>query len=348
MRASNSDKNVTTSTFGPNDTVQILALDGGGLRGLYTASVIKSLEDQLGGSIRRHFDIITGTSTGGLIALALGRGISGRDIQRFYLENGTTIFPANGLSGFLRRIRTLVQARYSNTDLEATLKALFADDGEGQLIMGDSQSRLVIPTFLAGESIPRLIKTPHAARYGYDWKLPMWVVGMATSAAPTYFPSFEYDGRNYIDGGVWANNPSLVGVVEAKDLGADLTKIRVLNIGTTYSTSQVVFQHWFGRLVRFRRSGYVGWAAQILPTVMQANSYATSSMYVHQLLERGNSFVINKQVDRGSSRLDKIEDSLFLEMGESAGELYYAQLRRFFEHTAKTYVPVKEAMNERE
>ena len=347
MHASNLGKNATARAFGDTETVQVLALDGGGLRGLYAASVVKSLEAQLGQPITKHFDIVTGTSTGGLIALALARGISGADIQRFYIENGRKIFPASGVLGRLRAVRSLVMSKYSNRVLKATLQSLLQDAVGNQPTLGDSQCRLVIPTFRSGESTPRLLKTPHADRYKYDWKLPMWAVGMATSAAPTYLPSFEFDGKTYVDGGLWANNPSLVGLVEAKDLGAQLSNIRILNIGTTYSTSETVFQHWLARLIRIRRAGFLGWAAQILPTVMQANSYATSSMYVHQLLDKGNSYVINKQLDQRSSKLDRIDNRVFAEMGEAAGETHFSHLGRFFDHTAKPYTPAKEAMNGR-
>lgn len=345
MHASNSDKNLTAKVFSDSDSVQVLALDGGGLRGLYAASVIKSLEKQLGHSICRHFDIVTGTSTGGLIALALGREISGEEIQKFYVENGPTIFPSAGLAGRIRSVRSLFTSKYSNRELKRTLKSLLVDPDGNQPTLGDSKSRLVIPTFRAGESIPRLLKTPHAAKYKYDWALPMWAVGMATSAAPTFLPSFEYDGKTYVDGGLWANNPSLVGLVEAYGLGAHLSNIRILNIGTTYSRSETVFQHWLGRLIRIRRAGYLGWAGQLLPTVMEANSYATSNMYVHRLLKKGNSFVINRQLDRGSSQLDRIDNSVFTEMGEAAGERFFSQLGQFFDHTPKPYTPSKEAMN---
>ncbi len=345
MRASNSEKNLTTPSFGVSEPVQVLALDGGGLRGLYTASVIRSLEKQLGHSICEHFDIVTGTSTGGLIALALGREISGEEIQRFYVQNGEKIFPSKGLGGRFRSIRSLVASKYSNRVLENTLKTLLAYSNGVQPKLGDSKARLVIPTFMAGESLPRLIKTPHAARYRYDWKLPMWAVGMATSAAPAYLRSFEYDRRTYVDGGLWANNPSLVGLVEAKDLGADLSNIRVLNIGTTFTNSDSVFQYWFGGLIRIRRSGILGWATHILPAVMQANSYATSSMYVHQLLEKGNSFVINKQIDQVRFQLDRVDTNVLAEMGEAAGEASFSQLEKFFEYTAEPYVPIGEAMH---
>ena len=342
-------KNLTHPEFSKSDTVQVLALDGGGLRGLYSASVIKSIEAQLGHSITEHFDIITGTSTGGLIALALGLKKTGKEIQRFYLENGEKIFPRKGLFGFYRSLKWIFSSKYSNIVLKETLIKFFKNSNNEQPLLKESQKRLIIPTYKAGESIPRLLKTPHAERYKYDWKLPMWAVGLATSAAPTYFPSFPFDGRIYLDGGLWANNPSLIGIVEAKDLGADIINIRVLNIGTTFSIKDSLYFYPFSKALRFirvKRSGILSWGKEILPIVMQANSYATSNMYLHQLLDTGNYFVINKQLDDGDSDLDKIDNSKFVEIGEAAGETYFSQLNTFFRHQAKPYLPNKEAIKD--
>lgn len=344
MDSSNQLKNSTESTFSKDDTVQVLALDGGGLKGLYTASVIKSIEAQLGHSICRHFDIVTGTSTGGLIALALSLGRTGKEIQDFYLDNGDKIFPSKGLTGRLRSLRSTVSPKYTSSDLKYTLQELLSGESDKQPILGDSQCRLIIPTYRAAESIPRLLKTPHAARYKSDWKMPMWAVGLATSAAPTYLPAFEYEGKTYLDGGLWANNPSLVGVVEAIDLGAGLPNVRVLNIGTTFTNSQTVnFSLFFG-LLRFKRGGVLSWATRILPTIMEANSYATANMFAHQLLDKGNLVVVNKQVDRGEYDLDKIDNNTFVEMGEAAGEAKFSQLAKFFSHESKAYSPSEEAM----
>jgi hypothetical protein len=229
-----------------------------------------------------------------------------------------------------------------------TLQSLLSDNGGNQPLLKDSQVRLVIPTFRAGESIPRLIKTPHSERYKYDWKLPMWAVGLATSAAPTYLPSFHFDDKTYLDGGLWANNPSLVGVVEAKDLGAKIENIRVLNIGTTFTRNECIYSYPLTKtlhFVRFRRSGVASWGAKILSTVMQANSYAISNMYLHQLLDRGHYFSINKQLDKCDGRLDKIDTEKFLEIGVSAGETHFSHLSEFFKHQAHAYVPNQKAMN---
>jgi len=338
----NSNKNDSERVFSDNDIVQVLSLDGGGLKGLYSASVIKLIEQQLGHSISDHFDIITGTSTGGLIALALSRGKSGEDIQNFYLDNGEKIFPSRGLSGFLRKFKSIIFSKYNNESLETVLKNLLKETDGSQPLLRDSPKRLIIPTYLSEVSQPRLLKTPHASRLKNDWRMPMWAVGMATTAAPTFLPSFHYQNRTYLDGGVWANNPSLIGVTEALDLGAKLENIRVLNIGTTYSKKTNTDSKILG--FKFKRGGIFSWATNILPLVMEANSYSISKMYTHQLLSKGNFFVIDKQINEGQFSLDKINNSTFIEMGESDGESFFSKITDFFNHNSAVYTPSVEAI----
>ncbi len=316
-----------TQPFSASDTVQILSLDGGGLKGLYSASVIKALEEQAGSLIANHFDIITGTSTGGLIALALSLGKSGSEIQDFYLNKGELIFPSRGLGGCYRSLRSWLRPKYSNGVLKNTLKELLQTGDCEEPTLLDSQKRLVIPTFVAEESKPRLLKTPHKSTYRRDWKMPMWAVGMATSAAPTYLPAFTYENRDYLDGGLWANNPSLVGLLEAKDLGADIKNIRVLNIGTTESFSPV----------RKKRAGKLGWAKKILEVLMEANSYATSKMYLDQLIEQKNFYAINKKVDSKYANLDRVNLNELTGIGETCGERAYPKIKDWFEHRPPPY-----------
>ena len=331
----NNAKNHTKKSFDEKDIVQVLALDGGGLKGLYTISVLASYEKQLGKPIAEHFDIITGTSTGGLIALALGLRIPCSEIQKFYLDHGHKIFPCGHIYKLWRKVRVLFSSKYSNAYLEQQLKNLLNSEPLSQeTLLKDSKSRLVIPTFRAGEVRPRLLKTPHAARYKSDWAMPMWAVGMATTAAPLYFPPFKYKEHTYIDGGVWANNPSLIGAIEAIDLGANIENIRVLNIGTTYSASE-----------KIKNKGLFGWAFSILPLVMEANSHAMSDMYMHQLLTKGNLYKVNRQVNRGVYSLDKVDNDVFVEMGVSCGERTFSKVADLFEHNAKPYIPDEEAIN---
>lgn len=341
----NNAKSVTQKVFSDDQIVQILALDGGGLMGLYSAAAIEAIEEQLGHSLCRHFDIITGTSTGGLIALALGLGMGGTEIVQFYKTKGPEIFPRKIPRRWVRR-GWLIN-KYSPSELERTLKEMLVLQRGGDVaLLSDSQKRLIIPTFYAGTSRPRLLKTPHDKRYKLDWKMPMWAVAMATAAAPTYVPSFTYQDKTYLDGGLWANNPSLVGVVEALEMGAKLENIRVLNISTTSSESDCL--EFKVPLLPMKapasRLGKLPWASRILPVVMRASSYSMTRMYLQQMLAAGNLAVIDDQLNDGHADLDCINYGEFYERGRSAGEQAWRGIAQFFDQEASPYIPCKEAM----
>jgi predicted acylesterase/phospholipase RssA len=97
--------------------------------------------------------------------------------------------------------------------------------------LGDSICRLVIPSFDANRANAYLYKTAHHPRLRTDYHVPVWEVAMATAAAPTYFPSYTSDNKiRFIDGGIWANNPTMVALVEAISLlGIQLNDIYLLS-----------------------------------------------------------------------------------------------------------------------
>jgi len=341
-------KSQTEATFAPDQVVQVLSLDGGGLKGLFTAAVIEALEHQTGRRISDHFDIITGTSTGGLVALGLALGKSGSEIVEFYKNDGPKIFPNSGIQKAWRYLRAWTLTKYSNKALHDTLKGLLHTDALDEPLLRDSEKRLIIPTFYAAQSQPRLLKTPHDKRYKSDWRLPMWAVAMATSAAPTYLPSFKYDGKTYLDGGLWANNPSLIGVIEALQMGASIENIRVLNITTTSSnTDCLVFKCPFLPFLKmsYGRMGKLPWASRILDVVMQSNSYATTNMYLKQMLAKGNLAVIDEVMNFGHASLDSINYDEFYERGRNAGEQVKNSINDFFDHVAPPYTPNEEAIS---
>lgn len=208
------------------DRFQILSLDGGGIKGIFSAAVLAHLEDDLQLKVTDHFDLITGTSTGGIIALGLGSGMSPKDIVRFYVEKGSVIFPETRLS----KIRRCWRSKFDSRILGNALKECF-----GGALLGESFKRLVIPSCNIGEDDVYLFKTSHHDRLKRDYKVPMWKVAMATSAAPTFFSSFQgVDHVRLVDGGIWANNPTIVSIVEAVSmLNISLEAITVFSLGTT-------------------------------------------------------------------------------------------------------------------
>lgn len=342
----NHTKSESDKVFSEDQIVQILALDGGGLKGLFSAAVIESLEEQLGHSISEHFDIITGTSTGGLIALGLGLEKSGSDIVEFYQKEGPKIFP----NSMYRRTLGWFFSKYSNRYLKKVFQKLFViSDSEERPTLLNSKKRLIIPTFYASQSEPRLLKTPHDRRYRSDWKLPIWAVAMATSAAPTYFPSFEYNNNRYLDGGLWANNPSLIGVVEALEMGASIENIRVLNISTTSSRANCLsFKIPLLSKISLRRAGKILWASTLLSTIMQSNSYSTVHMHLRQMLAPGNLAVIDDHINFGHAGLDDIDYEEFYSRGKNAAEQAKNNINHYFDHIAPMYFPNEEAIGDKE
>ena len=214
---------------------RILSLDGGGIKGLFPATVLAELERRYldGRSIASCFDLITGTSTGGIIALGLGAGLSAAKLADLYTNRGADIFPSpiDSTIGSIRRWwrakRRLLHYHYERTALENLLL-----DALGAKLLGDSTVRLCIPAFEGKDSEVFVFKTPHHPDYKMDRFEPMVKVALATSAAPTYFRPLEHHGYTLVDGGVWANNPIMLAVIEALvcfDLERD--QIDVMSLG---------------------------------------------------------------------------------------------------------------------
>jgi len=110
---------------------RILSIDGGGIKGVFPAAFLAELENSLSDPIYRYFDLIAGTSTGGIIALGLGLGLTAAEITTFYENYGTYIFPAPALSAPKRLLRQLLSSKYSAQPLQIALDAVFKDSTLG-------------------------------------------------------------------------------------------------------------------------------------------------------------------------------------------------------------------------
>lgn len=222
----------------PGKPFKILSLDGGGVKGIYTAELLCQCERDLCDRrpIVEHFDLIAGTSTGGIIALGLGLGFTAADISAFYRNDGRRIFPPLPSGRFSRLMNLISWAQGPKLDhktLEAALKARFGDR-----LLGESRTRLVIPAFMMPRTEIAVFKTDHHADFRRDHLTPAWQVARATSAAPTYLKGLEHteSGKIFIDGGVWANNPVMVALVDAiSAYNISFDQIEVLSIGTGHA-----------------------------------------------------------------------------------------------------------------
>lgn len=261
-------------------TFQILALSGGGFRGLFTSSILARLEDQAGKPIGDCFDLISGTSAGGIIALGLALGKSAESIRKMFLEHGQEIFPRGerptSKFGRLRaKFREFYHPKYDGTVLRRKIEDVLGADAR----LGDAKTRVLIPAVNMTKGSVQMFKTAHNPKFMNDYKLAAVDIAMATSAAPLYFPMAELGNSYFIDGGVVANAPDLCAVHEAIIfLDQKLEDIRVMSIGTT--TSKFSLPSSAGR-----NFGVKHWLEnqRLASTVISSQQQLVDFMLKHQL-----------------------------------------------------------------
>ncbi|XP_076949395.1 patatin-like protein 1 [Bidens hawaiensis] len=217
--------------------ITILSIDGGGIRGIIPGTILALLESQLqeldGIDVRLadYFDVIAGTSTGGLVTTMLtapdenNRPLyAAKDIVPFYMEHGPKIFPQQGgIWGSIVNItRRLIGPKYNGKYLRKLLREKL-----GNARLKNTLTNVVIPTFDIQRLQPTIFST-YEAEVNPSYNAQLSDICISTSAAPTYFPSYYFNNKdvdgndqeyNLIDGGVAANNPMLVAISEvAKQL----------------------------------------------------------------------------------------------------------------------------------
>ncbi|MBK7405198.1 MAG: patatin-like phospholipase family protein [Phycisphaerales bacterium] len=244
--------------------LRILSFDGGGIMGLFTATILERLTPAHPGLIAGA-DLLAGTSTGGIIALGLAAGVPPAELSRLYRDRAKKIFD-DTLWDNLVDLGNAIGADYSAKGLTKELRAVFGDRR-----LSDLPQRVLVPAFdLQADATPdrpTVWKPKFFHNYpGEDSDGDELVVDVAlrTSAAPTYFPSYQ----GYIDGGVVANNPSMAAVAQALDPragSARLEDVVLLSIGTGMESKYIKGQkldwgwgEWARPLVSLMISGVMG------------------------------------------------------------------------------------------
>lgn len=212
-------------------TYRILCFDGGGIRGVYTAVLL----DRLAQSVPRFMEginLLSGTSTGGIIALGLASGMTTSQLIQLYKDKGSEIFEATLLHK-IRDLGELIGAKYSNDNLIDIINAQFGDKTLSDLL----PQHVLIPSFDLDKPSgnPRMWYPKFFHNFegpDSDGAQKVADVALRTSAAPTYFPAYQ----GFVDGGVVANNPSMSALAQALDPRssnrASLPDIRLFSLGT--------------------------------------------------------------------------------------------------------------------
>jgi uncharacterized protein len=216
----------------------VLTIDGGGIRGIIPARVLMDIEERTGKPVCELFDMVSGTSTGGIIALGLSKPRDGTqepanraaDLLELYVQHGPELFP-HSIMREIRSGRGVADTKYPVGPLENLCQERFESTMLSQALI-----EVVIPSYDLSRPGPFFFKR----RYSHedpDWDVQMWQVARATSAAPTYFepacvPAFKDEGPHaLVDGGVYANNPSVAAYSDATQIWSG-AEIHVVSIGT--------------------------------------------------------------------------------------------------------------------
>jgi len=184
---------------------KILSIDGGGIKGILPAQILAEIEVELcnGKPISSYFDMITGTSTGGILAIGLAAGVSARDLLSMYLDRGSEIFPKKG-KVLLSPLSTIHDRKPLESIVRETL---------GKKKFGEANTRLCIPS-LYNEGEPVMRKTAHHPDYKKDHAREMASVALETSAAPLFLGGYKESEEIFLDGGLFINNPIMAAVVD--------------------------------------------------------------------------------------------------------------------------------------
>ena len=291
---------------------RILTLDGGGIRGLLSAVLLRRLESEAPGWLAK-VDLIAGTSTGGILALALARGLTPAKLQKLYYEECSVIFDDSWLDN-LFDLGKMVGAQYSSRNLARVIEEFV-----GPVTLGELDKNVLISSFDLDNNDKDRLKRSWKPKFfqnfpgkGNDRDMLARDVALYTSAAPSYFPAVD----GFIDGGVVANNPSMAALAQVFDERVnipnrpDLNEVRLLSVGTGkplnyINTGRKKYLDW----------GFAQWAKPILDIMMDGSmglaDYQCQQLLGKQQYRRTNP-VLSKVI--GLDACDKTDD--LVEIGE--------------------------------
>lgn len=202
--------------------MKILCIDGGGIRGVFPIAILNAIEEEYQRPVGELFDVIAGTSTGSIIAASAVLGIPMGKVMENYLAYGEKIFMKKAKVGLFKSV-------YSDRYLRRLLKRAFHD-----IALGDIQKPLLIPAVDITHGKPYVHRSNFGFAQSNELSVKIWDAVLSSCSAPIYFPPNNVNNEFLsIDGGLWANNPSLVCVTEAlHHFKSRLEDIRIFSIGT--------------------------------------------------------------------------------------------------------------------
>jgi uncharacterized protein len=246
--------------------MRVLAIDGGGIRGLIPALVLTELERRAGRRVFELFDLIAGTSTGGILACALCApdALPASELVKLYEEEGPEIFDRS-LFQRIRSAEGLLDEKYDDAALDRALERFL-----GHKRLSETRPDLIVPAYDTALPGPYFFKTTKARETPDDDDFPLSIVARATSAAPTYFEPVESGERALVDGGVFATNPAMCALAEVLNIeDVSPRDVVLLSLGTGERTHKRSFEE-------IKDWGLAMWARPILDVVFDGVSDAVN------------------------------------------------------------------------
>ena len=235
----------------------ILALDGGGARGIYPAQVLANVERELQTPVGECFDLIVGTSTGSIISGAAAVGIPMAEIVRLFKEEAPRVFGKKRIGAFFFR------SKYSRLPLERVVRECVPDITLGQI----SKPLMITGSDLSTGGV-HVFKSRYLedlqAPYVRDSQVLLSDAILSSCAAPTFFDPVPVGDLLLADGGLWANNPSIIALTEAvSKFRTPVEQVRILSIGTGRTVSLYSRSRSWGFLTGWRRQKLVSYVLRL-------------------------------------------------------------------------------------
>ena len=290
--------------------MRVLAIDGGGIRGLIPALVLTELERRAGRRIFEMFDLIAGTSTGGILACALCAPdpLPASDLVELYTKEGPKIFDRS----LFQRIRSadgLLDEKYDDAALDSAMERFLEHKR-----LADTRPDLIVPSYDTALPGPYFFKTTKAKETPEADDFPLSIVARATSAAPTYFEALEAGDKALVDGGVFATNPAMCALAEV--LNREDVRPRdvvMLSLGCGQHTER----HSFDQIKNW---GLVGWARPILDVVFDGVSDAVDYQ-LQRVLDPERYFRLQVELTLASDHLDDASEENLAKLSSQARDL---------------------------
>jgi len=258
---------------------KILAVDGGGIRGVFPAHILCCIKQRLDIDVSKQFNMIAGTSTGSIIAAAIACRIDPAEIVSLYREYGKNIFSRKRFWG-PKKFESALRSLYDHDVLITALKKVFGD-----IRLGDIPLPLLIPATDIGNGCVHVFKSGYSKNFYRDKNVLLYEAILASCSAPTFFNPVKIQTYLLADGGLWANNPSLAAVIDARyRLNVELTDIRILSLGTGLAKTcyGVKIDKKWGLIKGWKGPEFIGFLMSL--QTQSTNNYLQLMMNKEQIL----------------------------------------------------------------